>query len=107
MEVIIVYKDEFEYQINELIDILIERKYFAFKDSAVNYTNKIYDFIENKIIFLISKKSPKKFEKYGKKYLRYKANNQTFWYIFFDQKEGKFLVNYILNNHSQDFPELL
>ena len=107
MEVIIVYKDEFEYQINELIDILIERKYFAFKDSAVNYTNKIYDFIENKINFLISKKSPKKFEKYGKKYLRYKANNQTFWNIFFDQKEGKFLVNYILNNHSQDFPELL
>mgnify|MGYP003593697527 FL=1 len=56
---------------------------------------------------LIIRNTPKKFQKFGKKYLRYKANNQTFWYIFFDQKEGKFLINYILNNHSQDFPELL
>lgn len=104
---IIVYKDEFEIQINDLIEVLIFKKYFSFEESAVNYVEKIYDFINDKINSPSVKISPEKFQKYGMKYLRYKANNQTFWYLFFDQKDNKFLVNHILNNHSQDFPELL
>ncbi|KEY19667.1 hypothetical protein [Kaistella antarctica] len=107
MEKIIVYKKEFEIQIIELIDILIARKYFTFEEYAVEYTIKIYEFIENNISFPISKNCPKKYHRFGKKFLKYKANNRTTWYIFFDQKGNQFLVNHILNNHSQDFPELL
>lgn len=44
---------------------------------------------------------------HGKKYLKYAANKQTNWYIFFDQKEDKFLINHILNNYPQEFPELM
>lgn len=44
---------------------------------------------------------------HGKKYLKYASNKRTTWYIFFDQKDDKFLINHILNNHSQDFLELL
>lgn len=47
--------------------------------------------------------TPENFKKFGKKFIKYKANNNTSWYIFFDQK---ILVNHIINNHSQDFPEL-
>ena len=107
MEKIIFYKDEFEIQINDLIDVLIFKKYFSFEESAVHYAEKIYDFINDNIDSPIAKTSPEKFKKFGEKYLRYKANNQTSWYIFFDQKGNRFLVSYILNNHSQDFPELI
>ena len=83
---IIVYKDEFEDQINDLVDVLIFKKYFSFEEDAVNYTKKIYDFIFENIQFPIFKNSPEKFKKYGKKFIRYKANHQTFVYIFFDPK---------------------
>ncbi|MCZ2084455.1 MAG: hypothetical protein LC112_09290 [Flavobacteriales bacterium] len=63
--------------------------------------------MENNINYPISKASPEKFQKHGKKYLKYTANKRTAWYIFFDQKGNQFIINHILNNHSQDFPELL
>ena len=107
MEVIIVYKEEFENKINELIDILIIEKYFSFEEYAIDYVDGIYDFILANIQYPISKSSPAKFQKHGKSFIKYTANKRTTWYIFFDQKESKFLVNHILNNHSQDFTELL
>ncbi|MNU13559.1 hypothetical protein D3C71_15980 [compost metagenome] len=73
----------------------------------MNYVEKIYNFIKNNISKPISKNSPVAYQKFGKKFIKYKANNNTSWYIFFDQKEHKFLINHITNNHSQDFPDLL
>ena len=107
MEKIIVYSDEFEDFINDLVDILYEQDYFGFEESAMNYGAKIYDFIFENIDLPITKNSPSKLQKFGKKYLKYKANHQTTWYIFFNQKGNRFLVNYITNNHAQNFPELL
>lgn len=107
MEKKINFSDEFHASIEELIQVLFDKDYFGFKIDCHHYADKIYEFVENNINFPISKNSPAKFQKDGMKYLRYKANNQTFWYIFFDQKDNKFLVNHILNNHSQDFLELI
>lgn len=107
MEALIFYKKEFENIINDLVDILFDKEYFGFEDYAVEYTEKIYDFIEDNIAKPISRSTPQHFQKYGKKFIRYKANNHTFWYIFFDQRGNQFLINYILNNHSQDFPDLI
>lgn len=107
MEVIIVYKQEFEDKINDLVDILFSKKYFGFEDYAVDYAEKIYSFIENNIDKPINRNTPETFQKFGKKFLRYKANNHTFWYIFFDQRDNQFLINHVLNNHSQDFPDLI
>lgn len=76
-------------------------------DSALDYGDNIYNFIFDNIDKPISKKSPQSFHKFGTFYIKYKANENTTWYIFFDRKEQRFLVNYILNNHSTDFPELL
>ncbi|MFY1046532.1 hypothetical protein [Chryseobacterium sp. GP-SGM7] len=106
MEEVIVYKDRFESEIDNLLEVLFINEYFGFEDSALTYVEKIYDFIKNNISKPISKNSPLYYQKFGKKFIRYKANNTTSWYIFFDQRDNKFLVNHIINNHSQDFPEL-
>lgn len=101
------YSPLFIDELDDLAKVLYQQKYFSFVEDVDIYIDKIYDFIESKIEYPISKNTPESFDKFGKKYLRYKANNQTFWYIFFDQKDNQFIINHILNNHSQDFPELL
>lgn len=103
----IIFSEEFHQSIEKLVEILFFKKYFGFKTDCQLYADKIYDFIESNISLPISKLSPATFKKFGREYIKYKANTQTTWYIFFDQKEGRYLVNHILNNHSKDFPELL
>lgn len=103
----IIYSTLFVSELDDLAKVLYQRKYFSFVEDVDVYIDKIYDFVENNVEYPISKISPENFQKHGKKYLRYDANSQTSWYIFFDQKDHRFLVNHILNNHSQDFPELL
>lgn len=103
----IIYSTLFVSELDDLAKVLYQRKYFSFVEDVDVYIDKIYDFVENNVEYPISKISPEKFQKYGKKYLRYDANSQTSCYIFFDQKDHRFLVNHIVNNHSQDFPELL
>ncbi|WP_027376408.1 hypothetical protein [Kaistella palustris] len=101
------YSPLFVDELDGLAQVLYQQKYFSFVEDVDVYIDKIYDFIEGNIEYPITKNSSQNFKKYGKKFLRYKANHQTSWYIFFDQKDNRFLVNHILNNHSQDFPELM
>lgn len=107
MEKIIVFSIDVELYLENLIDALYEQKYFGYKEDAKLYVQDIVLFIMNNSFTINVRKSPLKFQKYGKKFIRYKANNHTFWYIFFDQRGNQFLINYILNNHSQDFPDLI
>ena len=107
MEKVVIFSDDFHHSLEELVEILYDEDYFGFKIDCHLYVDKIYDIIESSIDYPISRNSPESFQKCGKKYLRYKANNHTFWYIFFDEKDNRFLINHILNNHSKDFPELL
>ena len=103
----IIYSPHFVNELDDLAKILYQNKYFSFVDDVDMYIDKIYYFLERSMEYPMSKNSPESFQKFGKKFIKYKANNRTTWYIFSDQKENKFLVNHILNNHSQDFPELL
>lgn len=102
-----IFSEEFHASIEDVIQILFDKDYFGVKTDCHRDADKIYKFVEDNINFPISKNSPLKFQKHGKKYLKYAANKRTTWYIFFDQKGNQFIVNHILNNHSQDFPELL
>lgn len=103
----IIYSSNFRDYIDELAQVLYKIGYFGFLEDAHKYIDKIYDFIDENIDKSISKNSPKTFQKFGTFYIKYKANENTTWYIFFDRKDHRFLVNHILNNHSTDFPELL
>ena len=86
-------------------EFYLSKKYFSFIENVDFYIDRIYDFIDHNIDKAISRISPDKFQKHGEKYLKYTANNRTTWYIFFDEKDGKYLVNFILNNHSHNFPQ--
>ncbi|WP_379963530.1 hypothetical protein [Epilithonimonas sp. UC225_85] len=102
----IIYSQNFIDYIDELTLVLYKLNYFSFLESAYQYTDKIYDFVDENIDKPISKHSPKSFQKFGEFYIKYKANENTTWYIFFDRKDHRFLVTHILNNHTEKFPEL-
>ena len=103
----IIYSPLFINELDNLAKILYQYKYFSFVVDVDIYIDKIYDFLESNIEYPIAKNSPESFQKFGKKFIKYKANNQTTWYIFFDQKRNQFIGNHMLNNHSQHFSELL
>ena len=104
---IVIFSNEVSAKLDEIAEILYKNHYFGFVEDTDLYVEKIHNYIYDNIDKQISKFSPEKFQKFGKYYIKYKANENTTWYIFFDRKDNRFLINHILNNHSSDFPELL
>jgi len=88
--------------LNELIKILFEKEYFSFEESAQLYVKDIYDFIEFELYNLPHKTTPHIIKNFGSKYVCYKANKRTTWYIFFTTQENLILITHITNNHMQD-----
>jgi len=88
--------------LEELAKNLYEQNYFGSKDASKEYVGKIIDYVFNYIGILPDKKAPAQFNRYGKnmKYLSYRANKQTTWYVFFQKHDEYFLVRYITNNYS-------
>lgn len=99
-QVEIIYTAGFYEVTDNLIQLLHSKNYFGFIEDAENYVDKIYDFIENNIATYPSKSSPEKYQQYGEKYMLYKANANTVWYIFFSQVNQTYFVQYISNNHT-------
>ena len=87
--------------LEELVFILFEKEYFGFEESAQEYVQKIYDFIEFNLPNSPPKNTPESLVELGSKYIFYKANQNTTWYIFFEKSGNRFLVTYITNNHSE------
>ncbi|MBP7498494.1 MAG: hypothetical protein KA796_01350 [Chryseobacterium sp.] len=104
---IVIFSNEVSDKLDEIAEILYKNHYFGFVEDADLYVEKIHNYIYDNIDKPISKFSPENFQKFGKHYIKYKANENINWYIFFDRKDNRFLINHILNNHSTDFPELL
>ncbi len=100
----IILTDELINTLNSLIDILYNKEYFGFVDSAKDYVDNIYDFI-----YTIPNLTPKvtKNKKYGQYYCSYKPNKNTTWYIIFDKEDDVHLIKYITNNHSKDYPQFI
>ena len=107
MEKRIIFSVEVKKYLKELVDLLYSQNYFGFKKDAKLYVQEIVLYINNYDFETNIRKTPKSIQNFGKKFFKFKANNRTTWYIFFDQKDNKFLVKYILNNHSKDVPELM
>lgn len=94
---IIVTQSVIEY-LDELSLLLFHEKYFSFIESAEEYIDKIYDFIEQ-IPRYSPKKSPDFYKNKGSHYVAYKASKRTTWYIFFNSKDNRYIINHITNNH--------
>lgn len=101
MEKTIIYSPEVKIYFIELIDVLFEKEYFGFSESAEEYVNKIREFIEQKIGFYPSKNTPLELLKFGEMYIRYESNSNTSWYIFYSQVEQTYFIKLISNNHSE------
>lgn len=95
------YNEDFVTYLNNLVSILYEQDYFGFIESAKKYTSDIIDFIKRNISQKPHYPAPEYFSKYepGMKYITYRANKSTTWYIFFKQRENRFFIYYITNNH--------
>ncbi|MEX0997706.1 MAG: hypothetical protein WDZ45_11710 [Flavobacteriaceae bacterium] len=102
MEKIVLLQENVTTFLENLIQILFEKEYFSYEKSAQQYVSKIYDFIENHLIKYPHKTTPKNLSQLGSKFVFYKANNHTTWYIFFENKDSRYLVTYITNNHMED-----
>ena len=102
----IYYKPEVSDYINDLIYAVYKEKYFSYLENAIDYKDKIIDFIENNIAQFPYKNTPLELNHLGSKYLFYKSNNRTTWFVFFENHNNDYLVTYITNNHSSTVGKL-
>lgn len=98
----ILYRPEVETYLNELIFVLFKENYFSYVENSILYKDKIIEFIDNSITTFPSKKTPTDLKNFGSKYLFYKSNQRTTWYIFFENKNNNFLITNIINSHCEE-----
>jgi hypothetical protein len=101
-EINILYRPEVEMYLNELIFVLFKEKYFSYLENSILYKDKIIDFIESDIATFSSKKTPAALKNFGSKYIFYKSNQRTTWYIFFENKNNNYLITNIINSHCKE-----
>lgn len=102
MEKVVILEEDVIDFLENIIRVLFEKEYFGFEESAQIYVSRIYDFIEYELVKFPPKQTPHNLSRYGTKYVFYKANNRTTWYIFFENIENRYLVTYITNNHMEE-----
>ena len=87
----------------DLAQLLLEKEYFSFTETADKYIEDIVAFILKNIHILSHKKAPAYFSKYRKNlyYITYIRNKRTTWYILFEKTKAHFLIRYITNNHKE------
>lgn len=97
----IVLSHEFVDELEDLFDILIERGFFSYDEYALKYIDEIEQFITSSIQVYPRRKAPAIFAKYGHdlKYISFKKNARTTWYILFEETDSAFFVRHITNNH--------
>jgi len=89
----------------ELADILYEKGYLGFEDTAIQYAKELFQDIQKNLPNKSKKKAPKYFDRYGQGmfYTFFKRNRNTSWYVFFNifryKGEIVYLVRYVSNNH--------
>ncbi len=100
----VLFLPEVEEYLLELIDILYQKEYFNFKDTAVKYVTELVQDISNSLPYKQRQEAPIYFSKYGAKifYACFKKSKNTQWYVFFSiyEEENICLVRYIATNHT-------
>lgn len=101
MEKIIYSKNILDY-FDDLVYVLFNNNYFLYLDNADMYLEKLVYFVSNSIATFPHKKTPQELLHFGEKYIFYKPNKRTTWYVFFNQYQEKYLITGILNNHCEE-----
>lgn len=100
MKKVVVIKTEVLLFLDELVEILVENKYFSFLKNAEKYVNNLYDAIYNDLPSLKHYDTPQQLKRYGNYYVKIKGSKQTMWYVFFDKMDNRYLIEFITNNHA-------
>jgi hypothetical protein len=96
---------DLQFKLDRLSDILYDKEYFGFRETAKEYVSKIYEFIYNipKVKQHVAKKP-----KYGKYYAVYKpAKSKTNYYITFNKKDDRYVIKNIITNHTKEYPAFI
>ncbi|MCD7973273.1 MAG: hypothetical protein LUG18_11520 [Candidatus Azobacteroides sp.] len=97
------YAKTTQIYVYELTEVLYNKHYFGFKDSAINYVNALLDRLKATIHIKQKSKSPPCFSQYGQHlwYVSYTKSKRTTWYFFFTYhpNEDIYFIRYITNNH--------
>jgi hypothetical protein len=101
MEKEIVFAKDAQIFLVNLLKILVEKGYYSFIDQADLYVFRMILYARKHIGILTEKDAPPYFNRYGSnlKYITYKANKTTSWYLFYQQRDNIFLIRHITNNH--------
>jgi hypothetical protein len=101
MEREIIFSKKIELYLEELMLLLFEEGYFGLPDSAKSYVECLISFVEKHIGRLPGKSAPDYFQRFGQnmKYITYKANKRTSWYVFYQERNNIYLIRHITNNH--------
>ena len=102
----VIFSDLLNGRFEELIFILFHKKYFSYLSNAIDYVNKIYDFISIDIHTFPQRKTPQDLKYLGSQYIFYKSNKRTTWYVFFEKSGKDYLITGILNNHCEEANDL-
>jgi hypothetical protein len=101
MERKIIFSTEAKIFLKELLLQLYTKGYFSFWNNAREYVKQIVYYIVQYIGVLPGKNAPPHFNRYSSnlKYITYRANKTTSWYIFYQQQDNVYLIRHITNNH--------
>ena len=101
MEREIIFSKKVEIYLDKLMLLLFEEGYFGFSDSAKLYVDHLISYIGDHIGIHPSKIAPDYFQRFGQnmKYITYRANKNTSWYIFYQERNNIYLIRHITNNH--------
>ena len=97
----VLFAPEVEEDLYNLIELLVSKGYLGTYPFAISYVEDLVHDIQLNIHTKLKKKAPTYFECYGKdlRYITYRRNSNTIWYIFFVTTPQAYLITYISNNH--------
>ena len=91
--------------LEDLKDILFEKEYFGFEDTAQKYVDDLFLDIKTTLPIKLKRPAPPFFDRYGKGmyYAVFPKNKRTSWYVFFriylENGQEIYQIRYIGNNH--------
>lgn len=85
--------------LSDLAFKLHSRDYFSYVEDAEKYVDDIYFSINTEIFKAKHNHTPYQHKKFGTYYIIIKTNKRTAWHVYFDKKDGVYLIKKIENNH--------
>lgn len=95
------FTSEVEEDLLQLVNLLVEKRYFSSNEYAFLYVEEIVTYIRKNLPLCFSKPVPIFFARFGVnlRYFIYRKSPRTTWYIFFEETDQAYYIRHITNNH--------